>query len=89
VETQLSTEQVKKISIMPNVENKKLNETRESFLKYVSAKTVVFVKNMDLLSAQMDKLFEKAVEAFQKLPGEVKHGEPKSFFVMQKHFRSN
>jgi transcription-repair coupling factor (superfamily II helicase) len=87
VETQLSTEQVKKISIMPNVENKKLNETRESFLKYVSAKTVVFVKNMDLLSAQMDKLFEKAVEAFQKLPGEVKHGEPEELFCNAETFQ--
>ena len=39
VETQLSKEKLKKVSIMPNVENKSLQEHRESFLK------VYFVKN--------------------------------------------
>ena len=34
VETQLSVEKLKKISIMPNVENKMLQESRESFLNY-------------------------------------------------------
>ena len=33
VETQLSKEKVKKIRIIPNVENKYLNENRDSFLK--------------------------------------------------------
>jgi transcription-repair coupling factor (superfamily II helicase) len=80
VETQLSTEKVKKISVMPNVENKHLDEIRESFLKYISAKTVVFVKNLDLLTAQADKLFSKAEEAFNKLSEEVKHSEPSELF---------
>ena len=35
VETQLSVEQIKKINIIPNVENKFLDEQRESFLKYI------------------------------------------------------
>ena len=43
VETQLSTDKKKKISVMPNVENKHLDEVRESFLKYISAKTIVFI----------------------------------------------
>ena len=48
IETQLSIEKLKKINIMPNVENKMLEEKRESFLKYISAKTIVFAKNLDL-----------------------------------------
>lgn len=80
VETQLSTDKKKKISVMPNVENKHLDEVRESFLKYTSAQTVVFIKNLDLLSAQADKLFKKAEEAFAKLPEEVKHSEPQELF---------
>lgn len=80
VETQLSTDKVKKISVMPNVENKHLDEIRESFLRYISEKTVVFVKNLDLLTAQADKLFSKAEEAFQKLSEEVKHSEPNELF---------
>ncbi|MFV8225211.1 transcription-repair coupling factor [Christiangramia aquimixticola] len=80
VETQLSTDKKKKISVMPNVENKHLDEVRESFLKYISEKTVTFIKNLDLLTAQADKLFKKAEEAFKQLPQEVKHSEPKELF---------
>ncbi|AVR44970.1 transcription-repair coupling factor [Christiangramia fulva] len=80
VETQLSTDKKKKISVMPNVENKHLDEVRESFLKYISSQTVVFIKNLDLFSAQMDKLFSKAEEAFKQLPEEVKHSAPKELF---------
>jgi len=80
VETQLSTDKVKKISVMPNVENKQLEEVRDSFLHYISSKTVVFIKNLDLFGAQLDKLFAKAEEAFQKLSEEIKHGKPKELF---------
>ncbi len=80
VETQLSTDKVKKISVMPNVEDKHLDEIRDSFLRYISNQTVVFVKNLDLLTAQADKLFSKAKEAFQKLSEEVKHSEPEALF---------
>ncbi len=80
VETQLSTDKVKKISVMPNVANKLLEESRESFLKYVASKTVVFVKNVEMLSARVDKLFEKAKEAFEQLDSEIKHGTPGELF---------
>jgi transcription-repair coupling factor (superfamily II helicase) len=45
VETQLSIEQIKKINIIPNVENKFLSEERASFLKYIASKTVIGFKN--------------------------------------------
>lgn len=81
VETQLSTDQVKKITIIPNVENKFLNEMREGFLKYISPKTVIFVKNLDLLFGRIDSFFEKAEEAFTKLSSEIKHAKPRELFV--------
>ncbi|MEM8999502.1 MAG: transcription-repair coupling factor [Bacteroidota bacterium] len=81
VATQLSTDRVKKITIIPNVENKFLQETRESFLKYISPKTVVFVKNPDLLYDRIDVHFEKAKAAFEKIDTEVRHAEPEQLFV--------
>lgn len=80
VETQLSKEKLKKVSIMPNVENKTLEEKRESFLKYVSSKTVVFTKNTDLLLGRLDKLFAKAEVAFSELSKEIKHSQPSDLF---------
>ena len=76
VETQLSLEKLKKISIMPNVENKHLEENRESFLKYISSKTIVFSKHLESLSNRLDKLFEKSKEAFEKLSKEINHAKP-------------
>ncbi|WP_127022510.1 transcription-repair coupling factor [Flagellimonas beolgyonensis] len=81
VETQLSTDKVKKITIIPNVENKFMQESRESFLKYISPNTVVFEKNPSLIYDRIDAFFAKAEESFGKLSGELKHAEPKELFV--------
>jgi len=80
VETQLSKEKLKKVSIMPNVENKTLQENRESFLKYIPAKTIVFAKNTDLLKGKLDKFYNKADEAYTKLSKEIKHAKPAELF---------
>nr|WP_288932589.1 transcription-repair coupling factor [uncultured Allomuricauda sp.] len=81
VETQLSTDKVKKITIIPNVENKFTEEVRESFLKYISANTVVFAKNPALIYDRIDSFFEKAEESFTKLSEEIKHAKPKELFL--------
>ncbi|RZN83660.1 MAG: transcription-repair coupling factor [Winogradskyella sp.] len=80
VETQLSTERIKKVSIIPNVANKFIEEKRESFLKYISSKTVVFSKNSSLLFSRIDSFYEKAVEAFNELSEEIKHASPDKLF---------
>lgn len=86
VETQLSIEKQKKITIIPNVENKFLKENRESFLDYISEQTVIFIQNTDLLLNRLDKLFEKANEAFQKLSTEIQHVSPENMFLNQTSF---
>lgn len=88
VETQLSTDKVNRIAIIPNVENKFLNETRESFLKYVSPKTVVYSKNLELLFDRLDSFYKKAEESFKKLSEEIKHAEPTELFVDSKLLKS-
>ncbi|WP_029034496.1 transcription-repair coupling factor [Salinimicrobium terrae] len=80
VETQLSTDQVKKITVIPNVEHKRLQEVRESFLKYISDKTVIFSQDPSLMFDRIDKLFSKAEEAFKNLSEEIKHNEPEELF---------
>ncbi|WP_299249308.1 transcription-repair coupling factor [uncultured Lacinutrix sp.] len=80
VETQLSNQQIKKIGIIPNVEKKFLNETRESFLKYIASKTVVFTKNVEVLFSRIDEFYTKAEDAFKTLSTEVQHSEPEELF---------
>lgn len=80
VETQLSKDKLKKVSIMPNVENKKLQETRESFLQYIASKTVVFARNIGAVKGQLDTFFEKAEKAFENLSKELNHAAPQALF---------
>ncbi|WP_242120256.1 transcription-repair coupling factor [Aestuariivivens sediminicola] len=84
VETQLSLNQIKKINIIPNVANKFLEEKRQSFLKYIAQKTVITVKNVDLLLGRIDDFYLKAEEAFKELSSELKHAEPDELFCDSK-----
>jgi transcription-repair coupling factor (superfamily II helicase) len=86
VETQLSIEKQKKISIIPNVENKFFQENRESFLEYISDKTTIFIQNTDFLFSKLDKLFDKSEEIFATLKATVSHIEPSKLFLNQAAF---
>jgi transcription-repair coupling factor (superfamily II helicase) len=80
VETQLSLEQVKKITVIPNVDTATSVSKRISFLEYVSQKTVVFIKNPDLLFSGIDSLYAKAEETFSKMEQGVKQLTPETLF---------
>ena len=86
VATQLSIETQKKITIIPNVENKVFQENRESFLDYISEKTVIFIQNTEDFLLQLDKQFGKAEEAFAKLSQEIKRSSPEQLFLNQAEF---
>jgi transcription-repair coupling factor (superfamily II helicase) len=86
VATQLSIETQKKITIIPNVENKVFQENRESFLDYISEKTVIFIQNTEDFLLQLDKQFGKAEEAFAKLSQEIKRSSPEQLFLNQTEF---
>ncbi|HUH47118.1 MAG TPA: transcription-repair coupling factor, partial [Arenibacter sp.] len=81
VETQLSDQKINKITIIPNVANKFLEESRESILKYISPHTIVFSTDLDRVYARLDSFFEKAEEAFTKLSQEIKHAKPSELFT--------
>ena len=80
IETQLSTEKLKKLIIVPNFEMKSIQEKRESFLEYLSDKTRVFIKSPTLTKHQLNTLFKKAETSFERLSKEIKHSEPAELF---------
>ncbi len=86
IETQLSKEKVTKIAIIPNVENKVLQEKRENFLDYISEKTVIVLQNTDSLGSKLDRLYDKAKEAYSKLTLTINHSKPEELFVNQETF---
>jgi transcription-repair coupling factor (superfamily II helicase) len=80
VATQLSKEKLKKVAIIPNIEKKTLQEHRQSFLKYISANTIIFTKNTGLLFGSLDSLFLKSENAFNDLSKEINHAKPSELF---------
>jgi transcription-repair coupling factor (superfamily II helicase) len=86
VETQLSIEKQKKITIIPNVENKFFQENRESFLEYINNQTILFIQDTDSLFTKLDKLFAKATEIFENLNATVNHVAPNQLFLNQTEF---
>lgn len=86
VETQLSIEKKKKITIIPNVENKFFQENRESFLDYINEKTVLLLQGTEMLLTKLDKLFDKAEEIFNGLDAPIKHVSPDQLFLDQQEF---
>lgn len=86
VETQLSIENHKKITIIPNVEHKRLQENRESFLNYISPETVVFSQNTSDSKDQIKKLYVKACDIYDNLESEVQRLTPNELFVDSSNF---
>ena len=80
VESQLSTAQLSKITIIPNVENKESDEIRQSFLEYISEQTLFIGKDMGFFDAKIEKLFAKATDIYEKLPNEVKRTPPEELY---------
>nr|WP_317165220.1 transcription-repair coupling factor [Flavobacterium difficile] len=86
IETQLSKEKVSKIAIIPNVENKVLQEKRENFLDYISEKTVLVLQNTESTGSKLDRLYDKAKEAYSNLTLTINHSKPEELFINQETF---
>jgi len=80
IESQLSTDKVSKISIIPNIEHKTQLENRVPFFQSISKNSVVISRHLELFYDRIDKLFQKAIVAFEKLDSEVNRGTPDSLF---------
>ncbi|AMM51254.1 transcription-repair coupling factor [Rufibacter sp. DG15C] len=65
--TQLSVEQKKQISIIPNVQTKLLQETRESFLDFIPEDSKIWVKDYRQTVEVVSESYEKAEQAFQEM----------------------
>ena len=88
IESQLSIKPIKKLQIIPNIEHKLLNETRQGFLEYSGSKTVVFAKNIPAFLAATDTLQEKATEAYNELSTAINHSRPEDLFCTSADFKS-
>jgi transcription-repair coupling factor (superfamily II helicase) len=88
VDSQLSVEKVKSFTLIPNLENKFTADSRESFFDYISDKTIVVAKNINIIQSAIYRNFNLAKSAFEKLSKNLKHSEPNALFLDENEFKT-
>lgn len=86
-EDQLSIQTVKRFSVVPNVSEKLIKEERESFLNYIPQDTKVWLKDFESAQAKIDKGYEKANYAFEKMESEMRRLSPAQLYLAPSDFK--
>jgi transcription-repair coupling factor (superfamily II helicase) len=64
-ETQLSIQSVSAMHLIPDVQTKLIQETRESFFTFLPANTKIWIKDQSILFDVIEKYFEKGQAAYE------------------------
>ena len=65
--SQLSVNSLDRVSLMPNVQTRLIQEERQSIFEFVSPSTKVWIKDYELTRDVVEKSFEKASASFDKI----------------------
>jgi transcription-repair coupling factor (superfamily II helicase) len=89
-ESQLSVESISRINIIPDVQNKLVQETREPFLSFFPKDTRIWFKDVELTLEVVEKCFEKVegnfAEIIAKSGGIQVISDPSQLFETRKGF---
>jgi transcription-repair coupling factor (superfamily II helicase) len=66
-ETQLSTEPVDFINVIPNIQTKLIEETRDPFFSFLPASTTIWAKDVEFTLEIIEKCYEKAEQSFESV----------------------
>ncbi|GAB3944347.1 transcription-repair coupling factor [Spirosoma harenae] len=66
-ESQLSTDAVEFINIIPNIQTKLIEETREPFFNFLPADTNIWAKDIEFTLEIIEKCYEKAEQSFASI----------------------
>ncbi len=86
VVNQLSLQKFVKINIVPNVQDKILQESRESFIEFLSDNLIVWTKNFEHCCERIDKEFVHAKEAYEKNSSLIQQLSPEDLFSSASEF---
>ena len=84
--TQRSIDKLDHITIVPNVQDRALVETRETFLDFIPRYTILWLNDAGFAADRIGTEYEKAVKAFDLLSGPVQHLEPAELFTDRETF---
>ncbi len=86
--TQLSIQQLNRITLLPNVQSRELIENRVNFLDYIPTSTLLWFENIELTIDQIKKEYEKAIIGFGKLENSENINNPETLFTSSNYFRN-
>ncbi len=86
-EDQLSINTVKRFTIVPNVSQKLIAESRESFLNYIPQDTCIWIKNLEAAQTLILKGYEKAQYAYEKIDSEIRQLTPAELYLAPVDFQ--
>lgn len=67
--TQISETEIKRVSLIPNIQKNLLTEEKVSFLEYISPSSIIVTQSIDYIQNSLEQIFIKAIEHFEKLQG--------------------
>lgn len=84
--SQLSIQQLNRITLLPNVQSRELIENRVNFLDYIPNSTLLWFENIELAIDSIEKELEKAITGFGKLEDTENINNPEILFTPGKIF---
>ncbi len=85
-ESQLSIEPIDKISIIPNIQTRLLQEVRQSFLEFLPKNTTIWFKDYEFTLDVLNDSFEKAGQQFHKI---VENADQEKLLIQPKDLFDN
>lgn len=65
--SQLSIQPLNRISLLPNIQDRSMEASRQSFLDFIPASTLIWVDEPQFLEERLQAEWDKAVELFEKI----------------------
>ncbi|MEM6265031.1 MAG: transcription-repair coupling factor [Bacteroidota bacterium] len=88
--SQMTEEEVKQIALIPNVQRSLMQEKKVSFLDFIPSSSLIFVKNIDFVQTDLERLYEKASKSFEQLiarsGGGATASKPEDLYLSREEF---
>lgn len=84
--SQLSVQKIPRISLIPNIQDRGIEEIREGFLDYIPLNSIVWINDLAFISEKLTKEFAKAEEVYKTLNQTIRHLPPESLFMRASEF---
>ena len=86
ISSQRSTQVLIAIQILANIEQKEIDEKRQSLLSFIDKESLICLQNMEVIQSSLDDLYASAEKSYAALSGEIKRLQPVALFVDGKQF---